>query len=73
MMAGPWHCTRLSWFPAWPCRKFRSINRKAATAFLSMRTSTGRHKGDRCASRACRWQRPQALQLPYHAKIPSLP
>lgn len=53
MMAGPWHCTRLSWFPTWPCRKFRSISRKAATAFLSMRTSTGHQEGDRGMSRVC--------------------
>lgn len=41
MMAGPWHCTRLSWFTAWFRRKFFTSSRKAATLFLSSLLSAG--------------------------------
>lgn len=51
MMAGPWHCTRLSWLTLWPCRKLRSISRKAATAFLSILSSASCQEGDKGMSR----------------------
>lgn len=45
MMAGPWHCTRLSWFTGWFWMKFFTNSRKAATLFLSSLLSA-RHRAE---------------------------